>query len=279
MTLSSRALLAVLAAGLLVSVVPANATIVFDDFESYALGTFPSPTWSDVAGVDPIAPITPIPSAEVVSTTDAFGNTTQAVAFVDALGSAGGIYRSVPVSTNYSFGVDIRVDQFADNPQTSASDWAAQMGFVQNGFNYSFTPQVGIYASSLTQDWRLFAFGGSSLAVDLTLGVPVNLGQWYRVDIDFNALNGLTHSIIRDILTGTVLVDRFDVLSDGVDDWTTDGVPLDAIAIFDGELTGTTPNLAVFDNLGTAATTPEPATLLLLASGLLAVSFGRRKSV
>jgi hypothetical protein len=59
---------------------------------------------------------------------------------------------SVVDIVDYSFGVDIRVDQFADNPQTSASDWAAQMGFVQNGFNYSFTPQVGIYASSLTQD-------------------------------------------------------------------------------------------------------------------------------
>jgi hypothetical protein len=91
-------------------------------------------------------------------------------------------------------------------------------------------------------------------------------------------LNGLTHSIIRDILTGTVLVDRFDVLSDGVDDWTTDGVPLDAISIFDGELTGTTPNRAIFDNLGTAATTPEPTSLLLLASGCVAVSLARRKS-
>jgi hypothetical protein len=152
------------------------------------------------------------------------------------------------------------------------------MGFVQNGANYSFTPQVGIYASSLTRDWRLFAYGGTSLAVDLPLGIPVNLGQWYRVDIDFDALTGLTHSIIHDILTGTLLVDRFDVLSDGVDDWTTDGVPLDAIAIFDGELTGTTPNLAVFDNLGTEATTPEPTSLMLLASGLLAVSLAGRKS-
>ncbi len=274
---SPRALLVLLAAGILAVVVPANATTVFDDFESYALGAFPSPTWSDVAGVDPIPPITPIPSATVVSTTDAFGNSTQAVAFVDALGAAGGIYRSVPVSTNYSFGVDIRVDEFAQNAQNSASDWAAQMGFVQNGTNFSSAPQVGIYASSLTQDWRLFAIGGTTLGVDLPLGIPVNLGQWYRVDIDFNALSGLTHSIIRDILTGTVLVDRFDVLSDGVDDWTTDGVPLDAISIFDGELTGTTPNRAVFDNLGTAAT-PEPTSLLLLASGLLAFSLARRKS-
>ncbi len=278
MKAASRALCLLSLSGLLTFAIPANATVVFDDFESYALGTFPSPTWSDVGAVDPVAPITPIPSATVVSTTDAFGSSTQAVAFVDALGAAGGIYRSVPVSTNYSFGVDIRVDQFAQNAQGPASDWAAQMGFVQNGSSFSFAPQVGIYASSQTQDWRLFAFGGTSLGVDLTLGIPVNLGQWYRVDIDFNALSGLTHSVIRDILTGTVLVDRFDVLSDGVNDWTTDGVPLDAISIFDGELTGTTPNLAVFDNLGTAATTPEPASVLLLASGLLAISLARRKS-
>lgn len=278
MKATSRALFLLLLSGLLAFAIPANATVVFDDFESYILGAFPSPTWSDVGAVDPVAPITPIPSATVVSTTDAFGNSTQAVAFVDALGAAGGIYRSVPVSTNYSFGVDIRVDEFAANAQSPASDWAAQMGFVQNVSSFSFAPQVGIYASSLTQDWRLFAIGGTTLGVDLTLGIPVNLGQWYRVDIDFNALSGLTHSIIRDILTGTVLVDRFDVLSDGVDDWTTDGVPLDAISIFDGELTGTTPNLAVFDNLGTAATAPEPASLLLLASGLLVVSLARRKS-
>jgi hypothetical protein len=33
----------------------------------------------------------------------------------------------------------------------------------------------------------------------------------------------------------------------------------------------------VFDNLGTAAT-PEPTSLLLLASGFIAVSLARRKS-
>jgi hypothetical protein len=55
-------------------------------------------------------------------------------------------------------------------------------------------------------------------------------------------------------------------------------VPLDAITIFDGELTGTTPNLAVFDNLGTAATAPEPTSLLLLACGFLVTSLARRQS-
>lgn len=277
MKVSSRALVFVLALGFLAFVVPANASIVFDDFESYSLGAFPSPTWSDVGGVDPVPPITPIPSAIVVSTTDAFGSSTQAVAFVDALGAAGGIYRSVPVSANYAFGVDIRVDDFADNPQSSTSDWAAQMGFVQNGSSFSFAPQVGIYASSLTQDWRLFAIGGATLGFDLDLGVPVNVGQWYRIDLDFNAVTGLAHSVIRDIFTNTVLQDRFDFISDGTNDWTTDGAPLDAITIFDGELTGTTPNRAVFDNLGTAAT-PEPGSLLFLAGGLLAVSLARRKS-
>jgi hypothetical protein len=274
---SPRALAILLSAGILASVVPATASVVFDDFESYGLGTFPSPTWSDVATVDPtVLPITPIPSATVVSTTDAFGNPTQAVAFVPALGAAGGIFRSVPVSTQYGFGVDIRIDEFAANPANPTSDWAAQMGFVQNGLNYSFTPQIGIYASSLAQDWRLFAIG-TNFGLDLPLGVPIVLGTWYRVDLDFNANTAIAHSVVTDILSGIVLVDRFDLVGDGVNDWTTGGVPLDSITIFDGELSATTPNLAVFDNLGTAATAPEPATILLLAFGLAGASVTLRK--
>ena len=56
--------------------------LISDDFETYVVGAFPSPKWSDVGAVLPAPPIPSIPSALIIRTTDAFGNTTKALSTV-----------------------------------------------------------------------------------------------------------------------------------------------------------------------------------------------------
>src|SRR3954468_2289559 len=75
-----------------------------ETFEGDAVGSFPA-GWSDVALVDPDS-TAPKPSALVVSTIDAFGNPTNALAPVAAIGSNQGIYRAISPSTFYSTRAD-----------------------------------------------------------------------------------------------------------------------------------------------------------------------------
>lgn len=263
-------ILVVLALGLLV-VTPAFATGISDNFESYTVGTFPSPTWNDVGTVF-TAPGQTLPSAFVVNTTDAFGNATQALGLRDEVDPSRGIYATVNVSSFYSLAADIRVDRYSVNSDGTASDWAMQLTFAEAGLdNFAYTTQAGIYASSLTNGWRLFVIGGPG--ADIDLGVPATVGTWYHVQLDFDSTTNTFHSVISDVLTGTVLVDEFDTVA-GL---TTADKQYDSIAFFGGE---TTPNqtvadLAVVDNINITAT-PEPTSLLLLGSGLVGVLTLRR---
>jgi len=265
-------MLVVLALGLLF-VTPAFATGVTDNFESYQVGQFPSPTWTDVGTIFP-PPWQTLPSAFVVSTTDAFGNATQAVALRDEVDPSRGIFATVPVSSFYSLTADIRVDRYSDHPISTASDWAMQLTFAEAGLdNFASTIQSGIYASSMTGGWRLFLIGNNTSA-DIDLGQVAAIGTWYTVQLDFEVATSTFHSIIKDTLTGTVLVDRFDTIS-GL---TPADVQYDSIAFFGGEVSPDTTiaDLAVVDNVNISATA-EPASLLLLSSGIAAIFAARRR--
>jgi hypothetical protein len=94
----------------------AGATGIIDDFETYGLGTFPSPPWFDAGALDPQPPVATLPSAMVVATLDAQGNPTQALSVRDEVALLSGIYFPVPFANNYSLAADIRVDRFNNNP-------------------------------------------------------------------------------------------------------------------------------------------------------------------
>ena len=220
-----------------------------DDFEGYAVGGFPSPDWLDVGLANPDPPNPPDPSAVIAVTNDPFGSPTQVLSIVDALAPSQGIYRSINVSPQYTVSADVRVDRFCDVP-TPALDWAMEVavGKLIPGMDPCCGAQCGIYAESFTQSWHVYVAGtNSGFLIDIDLGLGIDLGRWYRVALDLDAVNGVVHSRISDAASGTVLVDQSDV----VKGWTANEGLYDIVDFFDGELTpeNTVSNLAVIDNV------------------------------
>lgn len=248
-----------------------HATGVTDNFESYAIGSFPAPTWLDVGSFQPGSPAPALPTASVVATTDAFGQPTRALATSDQFARSGGIYQAVAVSSHYALAADIRIDRYADRAADSASDWAMQLSFARLDLNFAVTAQAGVYASTLTQDWRLFLIDSTyTLVLDVPLGVAAPLGRWTRVGFELDATTGAYRVQLGDIASGTSLLDS----SGSFAGWLPGSGVFDAVSFFDGEQTPgqTLANLAMVDNINVSAV-PEPATwaLLLLGSVLLSL--------
>jgi len=251
----------------------AFATGISDNFESYALGTFPSASWLDVATVDPQIPIAPIPSGSIVSVLDAFGHPTQAFSPTSVLSSSKGIYQNVAAGEFYSLHADMRVDQYADHPALSTSDWAMQLTFAKKQSNFEGTPQAGVYASSLTHGWRLFVVSKSMFA-DIDLGVAAALGTWYTVSTDMDAATGRFHIVISDTKTGIALTNQTDLVSG----WVPAEANFDTVAFFGGELSpaDTIGNVAFVDNVNVVSTVPEPGGWTWLGGAALLLGSLRR---
>jgi hypothetical protein len=278
--MSCRFLAAGTLAALAILARPAAATGVVDDFESYVPGAFPSPTWSDAGGLFPEPPAATLPSAGVIATTDAFGAATQALAINNEVSLVRGIYQAVPLSSQYSLVADIRVDQYSVNAPASATDWAMQLTFANTGMNLYAAPQAGIYASSLTGDWRLFWIADTTPSgADIPLGIPATVGTWYRVSLDLETANGGYRAVVSDINAGTTLVD----LSGSFVGWAPGDGQYDAVAFIGGEGTEgqTVANIGVVDNINVVVQpVPVPAAIWLLGSGLGMLGwFGRRRRI
>jgi hypothetical protein len=223
----------------------------------------------------------------VVSTTDAFGNQTKALAPVAAIAPSQGIYRAITPSTSYSTRADVRVDRFSDFdpnvdptacgcPPGSEVDFPVQMGFLQSGSPpFHLFSQIGIYPGAKSQDWRLIA-ATANVVTDFDLGVPVTLGTWYGVQLDLDANTGTVRSRITDIATGATLLDTVTLLSAlGPWDPAVDG-RFDIEGFYDGELSAkTTAGLWVIDNID--APVPEPGSIFMLGSALAAGAVARRR--
>lgn len=153
-----------------------------------------------------------------------------------------------------------------------------QLTIGPNGVsNWAYTPQLGIYASSLTRGWRLFSNNPSAIA-DIDLQVAADVGRWYTVSQSFDALLGVFHSQIWDTATGLVLLDTFNTLAG----WDPVDATFDSWAFIAGDLSvdDTIGNIGVVDNVNISATSvPEPSTVALL--GLCLIPLGvvlRRRS-
>jgi hypothetical protein len=255
---------------------PASAQ-VSDDFQSYALGALPSPTWHDAGAVLPGTRVPSFPSGYVFNTLDKHGLPTQAVTTVGDLADSKGIFAYVPVSQVYTLFADVRVDRYSDAPESTVADWAMQLTFGQNGVsNWASTPQAGIYASSLTGGWRIYVATNSAFA-DIDLGVSALLGVWYTIQQSLDVNTGQFHSQIWDGATGVSLLDQYNTIAG----WVPSDAQFDAFAFFGGDLSTNDRigNIGVIDNVNvTAVATPEPATMVLMVSGLLPVlAMARRR--
>ena len=242
------------------------STIIFDDFEGQTLGAFPS-GWLDVGGVDPNS-TAPNPSAIVVSTTDAFGFSTQALSIIDAFAASQGIYQTIPNSSFVEISVDVRVDRFSSPSTTNTADWPIDITLSQlrGTTDLAGVPSMGVYAASATGTWNSFIATDNVVHIP-DFGVSVGLGTWYRVELGLNTMDGIMSTKITDIFLSTVVLDRVDI----VPGWTAaDGV-FDAVGFFDGELSSTAvSNLVVIDNIR-VSTVPEPSVLWLFTLGALLV--------
>lgn len=250
---------------------------VADDFQSYALGVLPSPTWHDAGLVLPGTRVPSFPSGYVINTLDKHGNPTKAVTTVGDLADSKGIFAFVPVSQVYTLFADVRVDRYSDAAQSPSADWAMQLTFGQNGVsNWASTPQAGIYASSLTGGWRLYVTTNSAFA-DIDLGVSALLGVWYTIQQSLDVNTGQFHSQIWDGATGASLLDQYNTISG----WVPADAQFDAFAFFGGDLSANDRigNIGVIDNVNiTAVATPEPASMFLMITGILPVlAIARRR--
>jgi hypothetical protein len=259
------------------TVVPqsARAAPIVDSFQEYAVGTFPSPTWQDVGTVDPEPPIAPVPSGTIIETTNAFGQPTRAFEPVSSLASSAGIYSAVPVSTSYTLSANMRVDQYSNAPASTVQDWAMQLTFAQVGVNFAYAPEFGLYASSLTQDWRLYFTGAATGYADIDLGVAAPIGEWFTVKLSLDATDGAYDAIIIDTATGQILTNSAGILPD----WTAADDTFDSIAFFKGDLSpgDTIGDTAAINDVDVTATVPEPFTLSLFGAGLAGAGALRRR--
>ena len=182
--------------------------------------------------MSPSPPIAPLPSGTIIETTNAFGQPTKAFEPVSSLASSAGIYQSVSVSSFYTLGADIRVEQYSNAPLSTVEDWPMQLTFAQKGANFAYAPQFGLYASSFTQDWRLYFLGAATGSADIDLGVAAPIGEWFNVSLSLDALNGAYDAIVKDIATGKILTNSVGVLPD----WTAADDTFDTVAFFKGDL-------------------------------------------
>lgn len=249
-----------------------KADIFTDNFESVAVGSFPSGNWADTGPIAPVWTPPPTPSCSVGITTDAFGQPTRALHLDGSwTGSASGIYRSIAPATQFTVAMDVRTDTFAGGATDNPSDWPWMMGVSQ----YDPNTQAGgwrslqMYGTDLAQDFRGYAIYDAGQA-DFPLGVSIVAGVWYHVQIDLDADNGVIRNRIWDTATSTLLADTT-VIAPG---WLPSDNVFDCVTINQGELSALTSADAWVDNV-TIGLTPEPASLLGLALGAVLVTRSR----
>jgi len=254
----------------------AHAGSFADDFETDAPGAFPGGGWGDVRLV--ALPNHPLPSAQVVETTAASGAPTHALQTVDVVAASRGAFHPIDAAPQQELSADVRVDRFGTTGPgaTTVSAWPLLFGVAQilpgSDLCCFPTPQVGLFVSTKTQGFRLYAIDGAGHASDIDLGLAAAAGSWLHVDLGIDVETGIVRSRISDPILHTLLVDRIDAIPN----WSP--ATFDALAFFGGELgAGDGAGQGSLDNVAWAAV-PEPGAPTLFGVGLATLSRLRRRA-
>lgn len=251
-----------------------QAIILEDDFEGYTPDALPGGPWVDVTTrID--NPTVPSPSATVINTTDPFGNPTQALQTVDAIGTSSGILSEFTPVRSSMLSADLRIDQFTDVRR--GATWSAAVGFLQDSLvdDLNSGPQAVIYASIGAPTFRVFVLNDGN-AFDFEIpGSTVELGTWVSVELSLDSLAGTLDASVTDPLSGQVLGQ----VSRTFGSWSIADAQFDAVSFFDGEYNasgGSQGGLATLDNVRHTIIPAPSGVALATIAGLCLVQRRRR---
>jgi len=266
---------------------PTRAATTSDNFESYPIGSFPAPKWSEFSTLFAPLPGDPpplVPSMTVVDTTDAFGHATKALQNVDVVSQTKGVYAPLASGNLLSVGADVRTLRYSTSDPTLVKpyqDEAATVGMFTA--NPNSAPFLAIYASSTTHGWRLGYTGDAVTSPnidDYDLGAAALVGVWYHVALELDRQTGSFHSMVTDVASGITVVDS--VITHA--NWQLGFDNFDSI-LFAPTENGfrkpgdpgytTVANIMQVDNVNVAAV-PEPSTYALLFAGLCSLVLRQR---
>lgn len=220
----------------------ALATTLTDDLESLTPGPLPQGIWEDMSSR--VAGHTTVPTSDVISTTDAYGQPTLAIQTKPIFGRSTGFHTGVQLADIHNLTADIRVDTFGDGLA-----WAQCVGFTMDDGapDINQSPQCLVYPW-FDGTWHFFVNepnGGDSLI----LAPPIVLGHWYTVNLQIDTATGDISLLISDTATGLPLGGG----SSNVAGFTSN---YNRLSFFDGEFagTGTTSAQATIDNIRYVAT-------------------------
>lgn len=241
---------------------------VFDNFESYATGSFPSSRWIDARTLIPGA-TSPDPSGTIVSTAGPTG-TTKAFQTTRAVGTSQGIVTGIAPTPVVSISANVRYDNFDNSNNHNGGGWPMALGFFQwAGDDPNFSPQVTLYADSTFKNWSLYIQTSPDPAdfqfIRLTSAIT-SLNTWYFLSLKVDTATGTITSQVRLANSATFIVNDTRTISG----WNAAFAQYNIAGALDGEYgtNATQGGRATVDNI---TIVPAPATLVLAITGIGAV--------
>lgn len=210
----------------------AGPPTLVDDFEDDAVGTLPGAPWRDVAELVADGTLAP-PTAVVVTTSGPGGFATRAVRTIDHVGTSQGIHAPIAPGDRHALSVAVRIDDFGDAVGPTVWPLAAGFTFDASANDLNADPHAVIYAYR-DRRWYLFVKPrvGSAPGVNAVIPAPLlDVGGWYRLELDADTSTGTFTGRVRDAVTGALLGAR----TVEVPDWDPEQNVYDAIAFYDGE--------------------------------------------
>ncbi len=227
----------------------ALAGTLTDDLEGLTPGPLPQGIWEDMS--TRVAGHTTIPTSDVISTTDAFGQPTLAIQTKLIFGKSTGFHTPVQAATFHDLTADVRVDSFGDGLA-----WGMSVGFTADdgASDINASPQCLIYPW-FDGTWHLFVTEPSG-GDFLLLGEPIIIGKWYTVQIQVDTTTGFVSTLVREADTGRPVAGGSTTIPNAS--------TYDSLSFFDGEYadTGTISSQTTIDNIRYVASGfPCPADL------------------